>query len=229
MATDKTFRHIDHPVEKAVGEYLDTHLYCKPPFDSFERILDNGMQRKGVDIIVSSNLLNVNKGRIDEKCTAHYVNKNIPTFAFEIGSFQNGKWREGWLFNDDYQTEYYLLLWPQAQLQEEEKDKIAPRFDCKDITSITFYLVPRTAIIKYLEEHGINKARALKAEEYYRSNNAVKDSDEHNRLKEITKQMGDFYFSLTDSPKNGGLGERPFNVLLYRKVLKSLAIYMGVC
>lgn len=229
MAPIRTFRQIDHSVEKAVGEYLDVHLYCMPPFDSFERIIDNGMQRRGVDIIVSSSPLNVNNGRIDEKCTAHYVNKNIPTFAFEIGSFQNGIWREGWLFNEEYLTEYYLLLWPQAKLKEEEKDKKAPRFDSKDITTITYYLLSRAAVISYLEEHGIDKDRALKAEKYYRANNVVNGSDEHKKLKEKTKKMGGFYFVLTDSLNNNGLDERPFNVLLYRDVLESLAIYKGEC
>jgi hypothetical protein len=229
MAHNSNLRQTDHPVERAVGEYLDSHLYCNSPFDSFERITDDRLQRNGVDVIVSSALLNISGGRIDEKCTAHYVNQDIPTFAFEIGSFQDDIWREGWLYNEDSLTDYYLLLWPKAELKDSEKDKKAPRFNCDEITSITYYLVSRNAIIQYLEEHEMNKARVLRAEKYFRDNNIVNGSDEHKKLKEKTKKKGRFYFVLTDSKDNNGLAERPFNVLLYRDVLKNLAIYMGVC
>ena len=229
MAYNSTFRKTDHFVEKAVGEYLDAHFYCKPPFDSFKRISNDKLQRKGMDVLVSSAPLQITDGVVDEKCTAHYVNQNIPTFAFEISSYQENVWREGWLFNEDSLSEYYLLLWPTANLKEEEKGKKAPRFDSDEITSLTFYLVPRIAIIKYLEDHEIDKVRAFQAEAYFRDMNIVNGSDENKKLKEKTKKRVRFYFVLTDSKQNNGLDERPFNVLLYRDVLEKLAIYKGEC
>ena len=80
----KSFRAIDSANEQMVARFLDEHFYLPPLFEKAERVSDKHEQLSGKVIVVSSSKLGLTEAIIDEKDTAHYVNKNIPTFAFEL-------------------------------------------------------------------------------------------------------------------------------------------------
>ena len=101
----------DKRKEECLGRWLDSHYYSKlPNFHHFERIFDRTTQRKGVDVILYKETLpNVfSKTYIDEKASLSYVNRQLPTFAFELKNGQSGA--EGWLYNKKYMTDTYILV-----------------------------------------------------------------------------------------------------------------------
>lgn len=97
----------DKRKEELFGVWLDNHFYRNMlgKYKSITRNVDAVLQKKGVDVII---ITNEDKTiYIDEKATLQYINKRIPTFAFEIRNTTSGA--QGWLYNPDYITDYYLL------------------------------------------------------------------------------------------------------------------------
>lgn len=74
----------DKRKEELFAKWLDKYYYSTkiPPSKKITRIYDEKLQKVGIDVIVESGRGNI--FYIDEKATLHYINKNIPTFAFEI-------------------------------------------------------------------------------------------------------------------------------------------------
>ncbi len=92
--------------EKILGIYLDK-VYSELKFD-FKRITDKDSQLEGVDLQI------IYKGKnytIDEKSQLHYLNKDLPTFTFELSYFnKQGILKQGWLFDKSKNTHYYFLV-----------------------------------------------------------------------------------------------------------------------
>ena len=102
----------DKRKEELFGVWLDSHFYkyMLGKYKNITRNTDVALQKRGVDVIIetySGKLI-----YIDEKATLQYINKNISTFAFEIRNTTSGA--QGWLYNLNYITDYYLLAWPNA-------------------------------------------------------------------------------------------------------------------
>ena len=215
----KSFRNIDSANEQMVARFLDNYFYLPPLFDSAIRVSDKQEQLQGKDVIVSSSQLGLENACIDEKDTAHYVNKDIPTFAFELSFLLfDGTEVEGWLTDRAKETEYYLLLWPFAKLVEPVSKP--PEF--KEITKLRYLLVKRTDVLSLLLNKGFDREALLQKAREMRS--IVKGYDDNQRLKAIDKEQYGFYFMYTYFLK-----ERPVNVVIPRQTLEGIAIVSGVC
>lgn len=215
----KTYRAIDSENERKVADFLDDYFYISPLFESARRIVDRNEQLRGKDVIVSSTKLKLKDAVIDEKDTAHYVNKDIPTFAFELSFLlRDGKQIEGWLTDDSKETEYYLLLWPFATLVEPVSNP--PEF--KEITKLRYLLVKRSDVLKLLLSQGFDRDELQKKARMMRAN--IKDAEDNQKIKAIDKEKYGFYFMYTYF-----LAEKPVNVVIPRVKLEEIAIAKGIC
>jgi len=141
---------------------------------------------------------------VDEKAAAHFVNKNIPTFAFEIDFIgTDGELKEGWLFDEGKRTQYYLLTWIQAV-----KDV---GFSCDDISQLEVLLVERQAIINFLKKFHLDMKRAKDISLELRLKNQIGSA--------YRNSISPFYFYFT-----GHLTERPINVVIRKIALVELSV-----
>ena len=73
-------RKRDSHVEKQVSDFLDCY-FCPKIVKNFSRYHDKTNQLNGIDVF---SIDNHKKLIVDEKAASHYINKDIPTFAFEL-------------------------------------------------------------------------------------------------------------------------------------------------
>ena len=99
--------------EKKLANFLDATYYKDkitfPKNFSIERIYDNNLQHKGVDIIIKDSKNNL-EFYIDEKAQLDFINKKLPTFAFELSYLKNEILKNGWLFDKSKITNQYFLM-----------------------------------------------------------------------------------------------------------------------
>ena len=215
----KSFRAIDSANEQMVARFLDENFYNTPLFEKAIRVTDKQEQLMGKDIIVSSSKLGLSDAIVDEKDTAHYVNKNIPTFAFELSFLlYDGTEVEGWLTDKSKETEYYLLLWPFAKLVEPVSKP--PEF--KEITKLRYMLVKRADVVNLLLNKGFDRKALLEKAREMRT--VVKGYQDNQELKAIDKEKYGFYFMYTYF-----LAERPVNVVIPRQMLEEISLVSGYC
>ena len=102
-------REQDTNAEREVSKFLDKYFYNEH-VDNFIRFDDINHQFRGIDVKFSINELK--DTIVDEKAQIDYVNKHLPTFAFEIDFIDAGNnYRKGWFLDDSKQTQFYLLIW----------------------------------------------------------------------------------------------------------------------
>ncbi len=100
-----SLRRQDSLNESQLQPYLDL-VYAHLGF-CFERVHDRERQLDGIDVVIQV----LGKDYcIDEKAQTHYVNRPIPTFAFELEFSSAGVVREGWLFDEAKRTTHYFLV-----------------------------------------------------------------------------------------------------------------------
>jgi len=196
-----SLRKADSSDEQEVGKFLDKYFYPKYTCD-FIRYGDKGHQLMGIDVMFSyKDLKNI---LVDEKAATHYINKDIPTFAFEINYINSiGNLNHGWLFDSEKKTQFYLLIWVKAK-----KDK---GILCDDITELECLLIDRVKITEMLKEYNFDAMRAEKV-----ANNIRK-----NQINGISGKIAGqpFYFYYTNY-----LAERPINIIIWKAKLKALSI-----
>ncbi len=199
MAT--TLRKMDNTVEQEIGKFLDNHFYPKYTSNSI-RFNDIEHQMDGIDIQFDyKNLVNI---LVDEKTAAHYINKGIPTFAFEVDFLLNNQQViPGWFFDSAKKTEYYLLNWVWAK-----KDKY---ITAEDITMLDTILIKRSAIIEMLSGYDITSESIVTIAKQIRSNNTAGAFN-----KEASKP---FYFYFTTH-----LSEKPLNIIIKKDKLIQLSV-----
>ena len=146
----ESFRKEDSNASKEVEKFLDENFY-KNEVSDFERFTDKENQLKGKDVKFSIDELK--EILVDEKAQVDYINKNLPTFAFEVDSLQRGRLIGGWLFGKRYETEYYLLVWIFA-------DGEGKGITADQINKLDCILIERKKIVEFLEAQGLNKATA---------------------------------------------------------------------
>lgn len=82
-------RNQDMTSESELGKFLDKYLYKEllksGAFKSITRETEKEVQLNGVDVTCVAT--NGAVYRIDEKAQLYYINKNLPTFAFEVDFF----------------------------------------------------------------------------------------------------------------------------------------------
>ena len=193
------FRQRDSSVEKEISFFLDEKFY--PSIGAkIVRHLDLETQMQGVDINLSYK--DLHDVPVDEKAMSHYINKNIPTFAFELSFLNKGQVIKGWFLDEHKKTEYYLLIWIEAK-----KDWDIVK---EDITRLELYLISRSKISDYLKQRGYNFAQLEEKGNQIRTKGIDGVND---------KTTGsDFYFFLSKR-----LVETPVNIIIRKSVLAELA------
>lgn len=190
----------DVSVEQEIAKFLDDNFYSKAVTD-FHRFKSKDDQLKGKDIRFTwDDLVNI---IVDEKAQSQYINRDLPTFAFEISSIFSGKRSEGWLFNDAKETEYYLCIWIWAERTW--------NISADDIIKLDCLLLKRSDIIVYLEMEGFTKKRIVERE------NEIRASGEQGPFDKTAHQYI-YFFNTTKRV------ERPFNVIIRKQKLIELAV-----
>ena len=195
----KTKRKNDMRAEQELGAFLDKYLYerLKVPY---ERANDIERQLKGIDVVLGANAREL---KIDEKAALGYINVPIKTFAFEI-SFINaaGNLHQGWLFNDDLETEYYMLVYPNATTED------TATITAEDFNNVECLFVNKQTILDYI---GLgNKEWILAMDTWLRNM-------EHNGKFE-EEGFYDFKFFVSQYLK-----EKPINILISKNKLMKMA------
>lgn len=195
-----SLRYSDTLAEVEIGKFLDKYFYSELTNNdcSFNRVHDKSLQLKGIDVICEQK-----NGRIfylDEKAQVHYINKNLPTFAFEVDSIQRGHLTQGWFLNPRYETTHYVLTWITAT-KDYDKTNILT-FD--NIQSLKVITVSRGKLLKHLNSI-ISLENIKKKSCYLRENNCFGKGEK-------IGSIGHWYYT-------NHLDERPINIVLYKHFL----------
>lgn len=215
----ESFRSQDMRAEQKLGEFMDSYFYSKlqskdgSPL-SFSRKSDKDSQLKGIDICIE---IGGKSMLIDEKASVYYSNVMIPTFAFEIDSMQKGHTEpvEGWFVNDDLQTEYYMLIWPNVKCVQ-NGDKWV-RKDIKflkkdDFTIVEAMLIDKTEMRNMLEQNGFDKERLL---EYARRLRKIHSNEQSKKEEQLFENVKIIF--------SGQLAEKPINLVIRKEMLQKMA------
>ncbi len=177
--------------EYLLGKYLES-VYDKLDLN-FTRINEFDLQNKGVDLIIE------HKGKkfyIDEKAQLDYLNKSLPTFAFELSYLKKARWKKGWLFDKNKITDHYFLITDIFTKTQNIEDG----FKSCSITSVN-----AKKLRKYLENIGLNWDNLNDLDGQIRDS-GQKENIPLLNLKE--KEEGCLYFSVQKD-------EKPLNLKLY--------------
>lgn len=214
---DKSLFDNDLRIEHELARYLDDNLYRAPLFTEFRRTPGAIDQKRGSDIILSSDALGLHSAIADEKATMHHINKDITTFAFELSykSKESDDRVTGWFLDDSKETEAYMLLWPFVKQVD-----IRGRFDAMtydDIAGVRYLLVKRAKIRAYLAKRGFTKQVLLqKAAE-------IANSGLNGRI-DVDSEMEDYHFYFYSSLD---YAEKPVNLVIDRPILWCLGDKKG--
>jgi hypothetical protein len=191
-----SFRQRDSIVEKEIAKFMDEKFYNN--VQDFVRFETKEEQLKGKD--VSFTFREQKNIIVDEKAQTHYINKDLPTFAFEISFLRtNGEWTLGWLLDKEKENNYFILIWPFASKEWNlVKD---------DITKLDCLLINRQKIIDLLEKEGFTKEKIMIEEEKIRRGNLFGKIG-----------SGNAYFYHTEK-----LQEKPINIVIRKDKLIEIA------
>lgn len=199
-------RTIDMHAESVLAEFLDAYFYDqlldKGLFSSVERIHDADTQKAGVDVRARRGSAIIN---IDEKAQLYYINKDLPTFAFELEYLQQGVPRLGWLLKETLLTTHYFLLWPFATTTKVSQLKMT------DLTAVNGLMLQKRRLLQYLESLGLDNRTLRAAAEQTRKDGTVG--------KRSISQDG-IYLYASDP---GRYSEAPVNLIVRRSLLTQLS------
>ena len=151
----------------------------------------------------------INDYFIDEKAQLYYINKGLPTFAFEVSfSDRLGKERLGWLLNDELKTNFYMLIWPYASNTNLSTIKK------EDFCKVDCLLIRKDKIKKYLYDNGWTNEKILS--EIFKIRNLGLQG------KISIPGVKNFYFYHSSSEK---YQENPINIVIRKNILIDLADY----
>ena len=193
----------DLEYEKKLASFLDNTYYRDkkifPQRFTLQRVTDLEMQHKGVDLIIY-NQEDGQKIYIDEKAQAHYINKSLPTFAFELSYLKENNLKIGWFYDKRKITQQYFLI-TCIEVQN------------KDIKSCRLICVDRVKLQTWLEMRGLSYKVLLSYENKLRQ----EESSGKHLLTELSKNEGFLYYTTS-------LVEKPINIVLYLNVLLNRGI-----
>lgn len=154
---------------------------------------------------------------IDEKASLYYSNALISTFAFEIDSVQKGHENpiEGWFVNDSLKTEYYLLIWTNIKCEFRDGQWVRKNLNgikLSDFTIVEAMLIEKQKLLIEVEKHGCNKSYLVEYAKRLRQSMNNKDESKSEAIDDDIKIMC-----------SGKIAEKPINVVIKKKLLKSIA------
>lgn len=200
-------RDQDMSAEAELARFIDEYLYARFPnsgsFKTIARVHDKEQQLQGVDVIFTA--VDDREFRVDEKAQLYYLNKDLPTFAFEINFLRSGWPTTGWLCNDTLKTDLYLLIWPFAK-QDDPKGIRADQF-----TKADCLLIQKKAILRFLEKNGLPIERMM------RDAKKIREEGKTGKLP-IEGVRGIYYYASNPNRYR----EAPINVVISKKHLLSI-------
>ena len=215
----ESFRNQDMNAEHMLAAFMDEYFYSRlvsqdgKPL-TFKRMDDKESQLRGIDVCIETG------GRkifIDEKASLYYSNAMIPTFAFELDSIQKGHDHpiEGWFINDDLETEYYMLIWPNVRCTQERGQWV--RKEIRDIrredfTIVESMMIKKSDIRDRLCKQGYDRLHLIEYAKRYRELCEKKTGRQEEDILDGIKIM----FS-------GQLAERPINLVIRKELLIEMA------
>lgn len=201
-------RHDDLSAEAQLAYYMDKYLYTHFPngnsFSSIRRIHDKEEQLSGVDVELIGT-----DGKVycvDEKAQLYYLNKNLPTFAFELLFKRGNNDTTGWLCNPTLKTDFYMLIWP-----------FATQSSCKGIrwhqfTKADCLLIPKKRLLKTLADKG------LTVEKMQADAKAIRVSGQIGKIP-IPGLRGIYYYASDPNSYR----EAPINIVISKSLLLDVA------
>ena len=143
-----SFFQRDRLVEQEISEFLDLYFY-KTEVSNFKRYDDRKDQNDGIDVSFKHNGSEI---LVDEKSNSSpfYINKFIPTFAFEIKNTTSGK--IGWFIDSTKKTDYYLMIYVFAE-QPWKVPIVVERLHC--------FLLKRESLLNHLKSEGVTPESIL--------------------------------------------------------------------
>ena len=165
----------------------------------FRRVHNLEQQLMGIDLV----LTHKKTGEtffVDEKAQLDYLNKNLPTFAFELFYTKNETLKQGWLFDTKKKTQMYALV---TNIQKQR--------DSFTGCNITF--VNRSKLLSFLTEKGLD--------EDFLKNRVLKHLGFHGKMElpdlDLRKE-GHVHFSSKNK------AEQPINLVLQLAFLKEIGV-----
>ncbi|NBI06096.1 hypothetical protein [Senegalia massiliensis] len=204
--------------ENELAKFLDVNFYPqlikKNYILNFERIYDKSLQRKGVDVILHTK---DNKTiTIDEKSSLHYLNKHLPTFAFELSYLDKYKnTHDGWLLDNSKITDFYALIWP--NIIDKKYNKLIKEYGenqklwqgvikSKDFCNMEIWFIKKSELLSVLkDEYNLSKSELHNICTIIRK-------DPTNKIYNETKKFK-FYISTSYT-------EKPINIIIWKKFLE---------
>ena len=150
--------------EKIIADWMDKYFYSKfnpseiatkRPHEFGDKAREKRAQYGGVDIVMKDNDSKIYL--IDEKSQTNYLNKNRPSFAFEIFSFSNEKVKKGWLLDSKKKTDYYILIYPNSKKIGGYKEL----YDKEEIDFVSVYLIERQKLLEEIYKIGLTNEKII--------------------------------------------------------------------
>ena len=191
-----------------MAEYLDRYLYPRlvqsGAITAARRITDRQRQLQGIDVEVR--LPDGSSCAVDEKAQLYYLNKALPTFAFEVQFLRQGQALPGWLCDRTLVTDRYLLIWPSAET-DDPNGIIWQQFIAAECM-----LISRARLCGYLAQQGLTASGLFGAAGQLRQQGTVG--------KVPIGQLKGIYLHASD-PRH--YAEAPINLVIGRSHLERLA------
>ena len=177
--------------EEILGKFLD-RVYTKLNIP-LARITDADMQHQGIDLIYTAKNVAIH---IDEKAQLHYLNKDLPTFTFELSYLKDSSLNQGWLLDPHKKTDFFFLI--TGIFLKNETLSCPDDIDRCKITSVN-----RKKLIAHLSDLGLTDAKLTAYDTELRKNNVFG----RHPIKELDKKNGLLFFT-------EHLAEKPINLQL---------------
>ena len=198
----------DMSAEAQLAEFLDRYLYAAFPdrrrYASIERVTDRESQLRGVDVRFT--MLDGRVFNVDEKAQLYYLNRDLPTFAFELQFLRAGEPVTGWLCNERLDTDCYLLVWPFAAVDS------PAGISWRDFTRADCLMLEKRALLRFLADNGLTAGRMLADAERLRAEGRVGRVD--------IDGLSGIYYYVSDPEK---YAKRPINIVVTKKKLLAIA------
>lgn len=220
----------DLSLENKLSKYLDKYFYSWLLRNGYivrhKRIFDKNEQRKGKDVILyvkDNESKRIGQIIVDEKSTSHYLNKRIPTFAFELSYLdKSGNEKNGWLLDDEKETDMYALIWPDIKCNKytnltskfgEKQAKWQQHINANDFCNAEIWLICKANLLNLLESN--YNLTTKKLQEYSHEIRTI-----FNRTKTCTTKYNkdspikEYRFNYTSY-----LAEQPINLVIWKDII----------
>ena len=229
MSLQGSLRDSDSHAERALSDFLDRNFYARMKRYkkwNYQRIVDRRQQLNGIDVHVD--IQGGGSLNIDEKASLHYINKDIPTFAFEVSSIQHkgGSTIPGWFVNDQLATNVYCLLWVYASVSQSNRGgdwgTDLARLMVSDFTEVECLMVTKKGVVSFLDARGLTRERLCRRGDEIRNRNIIGRSsaflNADGTYRSTVSSRDPFYFYYSTK-----LAEKPVNIVIRKQCLYDIA------